>query len=99
MAAKHRNARRKHRRVGTLSNATRSRKLQASAPRPAREFIRAAMKKMKALPEALGVFPGNGAEGITTKRGRPFRGSAGRVFKHPKSELEAAIQRYVDLFE
>jgi len=57
------------------------------------------MKKTKALPEELGNFPGNGSERITTKPAGPVLRAAGRVFKHPKSELEAAIQRYVDLFE
>src|SRR5438309_5354343 len=57
------------------------------------------MKKTKAVPEAPGVVSGNGAKGMPTQAGGPVRNAAGRVFKHPKSEQEAAIQRYVDLFE
>src|SRR5205814_262496 len=92
-------ARKQSRRRGEKRQAKNGRKLRTSATLPAREFIRAAMKKTKTLPEAPGVFSGNGAKEITTKAGGPVRNSAGRVFKHPKSELEAAIQRYVDLFE
>src|SRR3984893_6878623 len=47
------------------------------------------MKKTKTRPRASRKFSANGE---VTKNGAP-------VFRHPKTELEAAIQRYVDLFD
>src|SRR5205823_1265870 len=68
-------ARKQTRRRGEKRRAKNGHKLRASAQLPAREFIRAAMKKTKTLPEAPGVFSGNGAKGIPTKAGGPVRNS------------------------
>jgi PAS domain S-box-containing protein len=54
------------------------------------------MKKMKAAPWASWEFSANGA---ARKRGAPKRSKRAPVFKHPKTELEAAIERYLDLFD
>ena len=71
------------------------RKLQTSAAGAAREVIRADMKKMKRASRRLGKFSTNGA---ARRNGAKYSASA-PVFKHPRTELEAAIQRYVDLFD
>jgi PAS domain S-box-containing protein len=73
-----------------------NRKITASAGGAARELIRADMKKMKAAPRAPREFSGNGE---IRKDNATKRSASAPVFKHPKTELEAAIQRYVDLFD
>jgi len=72
------------------------RKITASAGGAARELIWADMKKMKAAPGASREFSGNGE---VRNAGATKRLASAPVFKHPKTELEAAIQRYVDLFD
>jgi PAS domain S-box-containing protein len=74
----------------------RDHKIAASAGGGARESIRADMKEMKAAPRVSREFSANGA---VRKNGASKRRASAPVFKHPKTELEAAIQRYVDLFE
>src|SRR6478735_6980058 len=72
------------------------RKPRTSAGQAAREVIRADMKKMKGRARGVEDFLGNGA----VKKNGAIRQSANApVFKHPKTDLEAAIQRYVDLFD
>ena len=72
------------------------RKPRTSAGGAAREVIRADMKKMKGTSRGLGKFSSNG----TARRNGATRHSASApVFKHPGTALEAAIQRYVDLFD
>jgi PAS domain S-box-containing protein len=69
---------------------------QTSAGGIARELIRVDMKKMKSAPRALGKFSANGA---ARKNGATGDSANAPVFKHPGTALEAAIQRYVDLFD
>src|SRR6184192_287013 len=71
-------------------------KPRTSAVEAAREVIRADMKKMKGRTRKLEEFSGNGA---VRKNGAIRQSATAPVFKHPKTELEAAIQRYVDLFD
>jgi PAS domain S-box-containing protein len=71
-------------------------KITAWAGRAVRESIRADMKNMKRAPRAPRKFSANGAD---RKNGATKRSASTAVFKHPKTELEAAIQRYVNLFE
>jgi len=71
-------------------------KPRTSAGEAAREVIRADMKKMKGRTRKLEKFSGNGA---VRKNGAIRQSASAPVFKHPKTELEAAIQRYVDLFD
>jgi PAS domain S-box-containing protein len=72
------------------------RRVRTSAGQAAREVIRADMKKMKGRTRGVEDFLGNGA----VKKNGAIRQSANApVFKHPKTDLEAAIQRYVDLFD
>ena len=72
------------------------RKHKTSASGIAREVIRADMKKMKRAPRGLEKFSANGADG---KNGATRPSANVPVFKHPGTALEAAIQRYVDLFD
>ena len=72
------------------------RKPRTSAGQAAREVIRADMKKMKGRTRGVEDFSGNGA---VKKNGAIRQSASAPVFKHPKTDLEAAIQRYVDLFD
>ena len=74
----------------------RARKIAASAGVAARELIRADMKNIKATSRVLRKFSANGADRRNGARKQP---ASAPVFKHLKTELKAAIQRYVDLFE
>src|SRR5512133_1697531 len=69
------------------------RKRRASAGGSAREVIRADMKKIK---EGLRKFSANGA---VRENGATEHSASAPVFEHPRTALEAAIQRYVDLFD
>jgi PAS domain S-box-containing protein len=72
------------------------RKITASARSAARELILADMKNRKAASRAPRKFSPNGE---VRKAGVTKRLASAPVFSHPKTELEAAIQRYVDLFD
>ena len=72
------------------------RRPRTSAGQVAREVIRADMKKMKGRTRGVEDFLGNGA---VRKNGAIGQSASAPVFKHPKTDLEAAIQRYVDLFD
>src|SRR6266513_487726 len=72
------------------------RKPRTSAGEAAREVIRADMKKMKGRTRGREKFSGNST---VRKNGAIRQSASAPVFKHPKTELEAAIQRYVDLFD
>jgi PAS domain S-box-containing protein len=76
-----------------------SRKQSASATLSSRELIKTAMKKSKAAPRALRIVSADGANGATSKNGARNHSPAAPPFKYAKTELEAAIQRYVDLFD
>jgi PAS domain S-box-containing protein len=72
------------------------RKPRTSAGEAAREVIRADMKKMKGESRGPRKFSANGA---ARKNDATSSSASAPVFKHPGTELEAAIQRYVDLFD
>ena len=57
------------------------------------------MKEIKGAPRAPRKFSADGADGAISKNGAPTHSARTPVFKHLKTELEAAIQRYVDLFD
>jgi PAS domain S-box-containing protein len=86
----------KARRENRKRRPRRDHKITASAGRVARESIRADMKKVKAAPRVSRELSTNGEVG---KAGATKRSASGPVLRHPKTELEAAVQRYVDLFE
>jgi PAS domain S-box-containing protein len=71
-------------------------KAQTSVGGAAREMIRSDMKKMKRVSRKLGKFSANGA---IRKNDTATNSASAPVFKYPRTELEAAIQRYVDLFD
>ena len=72
------------------------RKPQTSAGGIARELIWADMKKMKEASRGLEKFSANG---VGRKNGATRDAANAPVVKHPGTALEAAIQRYVDLFD
>ncbi len=96
MAVKRRTVRSKSCRTSKKLGRLDGRKIAALAGGAARELIRADMNKMKAVPRASWKL--SGSEEVR-KDGATKRSANVPVFKHPKAELEAAIQRYVDLFE
>jgi PAS domain S-box-containing protein len=71
-------------------------KITPSGGGAARESIGAGMKNMKRASHAPRKTSANGA---VRKNGATKRSARAPVFKHPKTKLEAATQRYVDLFE
>jgi len=71
-------------------------KITASAGEAVRESIGAGMKKMKRASHAPRRFSPNGT---LRKNGATKRPASAPALKHPKTKLEAATQRYVDLFE
>src|SRR4029453_9084207 len=71
-------------------------KLGTSAAGIAGEVIRADMKKIKGESRGLVKISANGA---SRKNGATGHSANMPVFKHPGAALEAAIQRYVDLFD
>ena len=97
--AKHRAARSKSHRANKKQRPGHNPKILASAGPSARELIGAAMKEMKGAPRAPREFSSDGADGAVSKNGAPIQAATAPVFHHPKTELEAAIQRYVDLFD
>src|SRR5437763_1507995 len=87
----------KHPTRGATRQPRGSRKIRESINRSCRELIGAAMKKVKA------TSPVGGSSTNTLNGSRSGNGAIvdppKPVFRYPKTELEAAIQRYVDLFD
>jgi PAS domain S-box-containing protein len=96
MPIKRRTVRSKFSRTSKMQGRVHDRKITASAAGTARELSWVDMKKMKATPGASREFSGNGE---VKKTGATKRSASAPVSKPPKTKLEAAIQRYVDLFE
>ena len=96
MPVKRQSARSKSSRTSKKQRRADYRKITASAGGAARELIRAGMKNKKRASHAPRKFSANGT---VRKNGATKRSANAPVFKIPKTELEAAIQRYVDLFE
>ena len=74
----------------------RGHKIRASARGAMREVIRARMKKIKEPSQAPRESLANGEVKRDGATKRPARAG---VFKHPKTELEAAVQRFAGLFD
>src|SRR6476469_5671610 len=96
MTVKRQSARSESSRTSKKQRRADYREITASAGGAARELIRAGMKNKKRASDAPRKFSSNGA---VRKNGATKRSASSPVFKIPKTELEAAIQRYVDLFE
>jgi PAS domain S-box-containing protein len=92
MPVKRHAAQNKARRGNKKRRPRRDREIAASAGPATRELIRMEQSK-QATSRAPRKFSANGEAGKTK------RPASAPVFRHPKTELEAAIQRYVDLFE
>ena len=75
------------RRVNKKHRAKRDGQNRDGAVRRNRKSIRAATKMAKGTP------------GTVRKNGAPFRSRRVPAFRNPKTELEAAIQRFVDLYD
>src|SRR6266480_2307952 len=71
----------------------------ASARPPLRELVGSAMKRKKATLAAGKRGFTNGADGTNGKKVAPARPLRRPVFRQPKTELEQAMQRYIDLFD
>src|SRR6476660_5684353 len=96
MPVKRHAAQNKARRENKKRRSGRDRKITASAGGAVRESISTDGKNMKGASHPPRKFSSNGA---VRKNGATKRSASAPVFKIPKTELEAAIQRYVDLFE
>jgi PAS domain S-box-containing protein len=94
MAAKHPGGRSSIRGASKKRPTKSGRKVLPSAGRSGREIISAAMQTMKGTPHALRKFLVDGPNHPPRQNGGPAP-----VFRYPKTELEATIQRYVDLFD
>src|SRR5438552_3664691 len=87
----------KHPTRGATRQPRRGRKIRASVNRSGRELIGAAMKKVKAT-SLVGGSSTNSLNGSRSGNGAIVHPPKA-MFRYPKTELEAAIQRYVDLFD
>ena len=96
MPTKHRSAQNKPHQASKRRTSRQSRKILASAGRSAREVISAAMKNTNGAPRVPRKLSTGTARGVVNENGAKPNVL---VSRHPKTELEAAIQRYVDLFE
>src|SRR6266576_1638584 len=97
MAAKQLNGRNKSGRKNTKRLV--GRRFGASARPPSRELVGSAMKRKKAtLATGKRGFT-NGVGGTNGKQVTPAKSMRRPVFRQPKTELEQAIQRYIDLFD
>src|SRR5258708_34240485 len=94
MAAKHPDGRSNSSSASKKRPSRSGRKILPSAGPSGRELISAAMQTMKGTPPALRKFLVDGPNHQPRQNG-----AAAPVFRHPKTKLEATIQRYVDLFD
>src|SRR5206468_6273971 len=97
MAAKQLNDRNKSDRKNKKSPTRR--RITTSARRRRHELIGTVMNRTKATLDAGKRAFRNGAEGTNGRKVAPAKSMRRLVFRYPKTELEAAIQRYVDLFD
>src|SRR2546430_13319353 len=97
MAAKQLNDRNKSDRKNKKSPTRR--RITTSARRRRHELIGTAMNRTKATLDAGERAFRNGAEGTNGRKVAPAKAMRRPVFRQPKTELEQAIQRYVDLFD
>src|SRR5439155_1343146 len=97
MAAKQLNDRNKSDRKNKKSPTRR--RITTSARRRRHELIGTAMNRTKATIDAGKRAFRNGAEGTNGRKVAPAKSMRRLVFRQPKTELEQAIQRYIDLFD
>src|SRR6266403_2330497 len=87
------------RRVNKKHQARRDRKSRAAPLRRRRKLIRTATKRTKGTYSALRKFSAGDAERAIRKNGAPIHSNRAPWIRNPKTELEAAIQRFVDLYD
>src|SRR6266403_4608919 len=87
------------RRVNKKHQARRDRKSRAAPLRRRRKLIRTATKRTKGTYSALRKFSAGDAERAIRKNGAPIHSNRAPGIRNPKTELEAAIQRFVDLYD
>src|SRR5206468_5328852 len=75
------------------------RRITTSARRRPRELIGPAMNRTRATLDAGNRAFRNGAEETNGKKVLPAKSMRRPAFRQPKTELEQAIQRYIDLFD
>src|SRR5438034_7207236 len=75
------------------------RRITTSARRRRHESIGTVMNRTKATLDAGKRAFRNGAEGTNGRKVAPAKSMRRLVFRQPKTELEQAIQRYIDLFD
>jgi PAS domain S-box-containing protein len=74
-------------------------KRQVMAVRPPRESTQAATQLIRRTSGRLREFSSDGAAGRLSKNGAPIHSMRTPAMRNPKSELEAATQRFVDLYD
>ena len=99
MQLKHTIGQKMSRRVNKKQRARRDRKSRAAPLRRRRKSIRTATKRTKGTYSALRKFSAGDAERAIRKNGAPIHSNRAPGIRNPKTELEAAIQRFVDLYD
>src|SRR6266550_2271730 len=99
MQLKHTIGQKMSRRVNKKHQARRDRKSRAAPLRRRRKLIRTATKRTKGTYSALRKFSAGDAERAIRKNGAPIHSNRAPGIRNPKTELEAAIQRFVDLYD
>src|SRR5882724_3107517 len=86
-------------RTNNGQRAKRGRQRKAIAVRRSGEPTRAVTKRTKRISRAPRKFSTNGAVSRVSNKGAAIRSMRTPAMRNPKSELEAAIQRFVDLYD
>src|SRR5437762_280342 len=87
------------RHVNKKRRTKRDRQGRSVSVRCTRKSNRATMKRTKGTSRALPKFSTGEEHRTVSKNGAPMHSKRARAFQSPKSELEAAIQRFVDLYD
>ncbi len=87
------------RRANNKQRAQRARKLKAVSVRASKESHHTQTKLMPRTSRALQKFSTDGEIGRINKNGAPIYSNRRLAMRNPKSELEAAVQRFVDLYD
>src|SRR5947207_1154415 len=87
------------RHVNKKRQTKRDRQGRSVSVRCTRKSNRATMKRTKGTSRALPKFSTGEEHRTVSKNGAPIHSKRARAFQSPKSELEAAIQRFVDLYD
>ena len=86
-------------RANNKQRAQRARKLKAISVRASKESHQTQTKRITRPSRAVQKFSTNGEVGRRNKNGAPIGSMRRRAMRNPKSELEAAVQRFVDLYD